>query len=436
MKVAAASASKGRGILLFIVSSSLGTYLEFLDYTLFAYASKIISAKLLPQSENALAYTWIIFAASFLFRILGTIVFGSIGDRMGGKPALLLSMFLMSVSTSAIGFIPNFEVFGWLSPFFLLLFRSLQSFAVSPEYSGAATYLRNNGFLKKRFSFASSITVAVAGFGMLSGGYLMSKMIGGYAPADLPEWRWRLPFILSGILVGSSGLLLRMCMVTEDTHERRKGSLVGPMKNILRFQRRDAIRTIIVVGLAGIMTYTLSGYFANFLHNEREYALGEALSMTSMNSVLLCISILVSGYFADKFTSLTVLRFAVLLVMALSLPIFYLINTGSPFEVRIGLTLFTALMGLFSGPLPGFLASSFEQKYRYTGSSLGYNLGMSIFGGITPLSMLSFSKVSHYAPSVVITLYALLVFGLLRTTTRKFPSRESKSVDIIWGGSI
>ncbi|MFK7822692.1 MAG: MFS transporter [Oligoflexales bacterium] len=399
---------------LFVISSALGTYLEFLDYTLFAYASKIIAFKLLPPSEHALIYTWLIFAASFFFRVLGTVVFGALGDRKGGKIALLWSMLLMAASTTAIGFIPDYSEVSWLAPCLLLFFRSLQSFAVSPEYSGAATYLSKLDLLKDRYSFTTSITVAVAGFGMLSGGFWMSAMVEGFALESIPSWRWRLPFVLSGIVVGFAATLIRISMVDDKGKgEFPAEGMFEPIRLLWRRQAHEILCCIGMVGLVGLMTYTLSGYFANYLHQERSYELGRALALTSKHTLVLCIAILFSGYLADRWAPTAILRGTAGLIMILSWPIFYLINHGSQFEVSFGIMLFSVLLGFFSGPLPGVLARTFAQVYRYTGSSIAYNVGMSIFGGFTPVLMLGLGRLSPFAPGALISAYAAFVMLFL-----------------------
>ena len=398
---------------LFVVSSALGTYLEFLDYTLFAYASKIIAHKLLPPSEHALTYTWLIFAAGFFCRVLGTLVFGALGDRKGGKTALLWSMLLMAGSTTAIGLIPDYSEASWLAPCLLLFFRSLQSFAVSPEYSGAATYLSKLDLLKDRYSFTTSITVAVAGFGMLSGGYWMSTMIEGFAIEAIPGWRWRLPFIASGIVVGLAATLIRISMTDDKGAGVQKEGMLAPFHLLWKRQARESICCIGLVGLIGLMTYTLNGYFANFLHQERSYELGLALAMTSKHTLVLCLAILVSGYFADKWAPTLILRGTASLITLLSWPIFYLISYGDQTQVSLGLMLFSILLGLFSGPLPGVLARTFAHTYRYTGSSLAYNVGMSIFGGFTPVLMITLGSFNNFAPGARISAYAAFLMLFL-----------------------
>ena len=418
------SAKQLKSTRLFIFSSALGTYLEFLDYTLFAYASKIIAFKLLPPSDYALVYTWLIFAAGFFFRVLGTVVFGALGDRNGGKTALLWSMLLMASSTTAIGLIPDYSDAAWLAPCLLLFLRSLQSFAVSPEYSGAATYLSKLELLRDRYSFTTSITVAVAGFGMLSGGYWMSAMVQGFSIEELPSWRWRLPFVLSGLVVGLAATLIRISMHDDKGEKALEEGVLEPVRLLWKHQAHESLRCVGMVGLIGLMTYTLNGYFANFLHQERSYELGLALALTSKHTLVLCLAILVSGYLADKWAPNTILRGTAFLIILLSWPIFYLINHGSQTQVSIGLMLFSILLGLFSGPLPGVLAKTFAHEYRYTGSSLAYNVGMSIFGGFTPVLMLTLGKFNPFAPGALIIAYAAFVMLFL---TVKIPENYSAS---------
>ena len=399
----------------FIVASSLGTYLEFLDYTMFAFASKIIAEKLLPPSEWALTYTWMIFALSFLFRIFGTVFFGTVffgtlGDRFGCKKALLLSMALMAISTSAIGLIPNYEYGGLWSPVLLLLFRSVQSFAVSPEYSGVSTYLKNNQILTRYYSFVCSFTVAVAGFGMLTGGFWMAKMLEGYTVSSIPELSWRLPFILSGLLVGTAGLFLRISMINEVCPEVK----TSPVMELFTEEKSTTVKLILMVGLIGVMTYTMSGYLPNFLHQSRDLSLDQALSFSTKNTMVLCLAVLFSGYLADRYSAPRILSLAVWMILISILPIFSMLINGGLFQIKLAMTSYAFLLGFFSGPMPGYLAQNFRQSHRFTGSSVGYNIGMSVFGGMTPLSMVFVAKYSFYAPGLIIVSFGLLVLWLLR----------------------
>lgn len=397
-------------ILKFIIPSALGVYLEFMEFTLYAYASRIIAYKFFPEVDGAINYAWLIFAAGFGFRLFGTILFGHIGDRFGVKPVLKYSILLMALATIGIGLLPTYNQIGIWAPISLFILRSIQGFAVSPEYNSIATYLSYFNAYKKRFCLFSSVTVTLAGLGMITGGMFMAFMTKGYVLEFLPEWRWRLPFVLSGVVLGFITFILR-----RNIENKTPETIVRtPLLSLIKTELKELVLAILLVGCIATVTYTLSGYLTVYLQTYRNYELSDALGVVSKYSLVLCTMTLLSGYLADKVGKKTIIRIS-LLAFVLCMPvIFYLISYESYYWVSIAIFSLSLLLGFISGVLPAYLATSFSEEQRYTGSSIAYNYGMAIFGGITPWFMTkivsSSSIIGGLYPGLIIALFALILF--------------------------
>ncbi|HAU0638588.1 TPA: MFS transporter, partial [Legionella pneumophila] len=175
-----------------VVVATAGTFLEWAEFTYYAYIANIISGSFFPKLGNHLGLiaTFSVFALSYFFRPLGALFFGYLGDKMGRRVALQSSIMLMGLSSLFIGCLPAYNSIGILAPILLLIFRCVQGFAVSGEFNGSAIYLIEHDSEKP--CQAGSWTGFASALGMMFGG-LMSTLI--YLP-HMPEWAWRIPFLL------------------------------------------------------------------------------------------------------------------------------------------------------------------------------------------------------------------------------------------------
>lgn len=388
----------------FLISCSLGTYLEFLDFSLFASAAAIISFKFFPQESGNLniLFTWATFAVGFLVRPLGAILFGHIGDKYGCKKSLITSIVIMSISTMSMGLLPGYDQIGLVAPLSLIFLRILQGLAVSAEYNGAGVYLSGLSRVKKRFGFLCSLTVISTLLGLLTGSLLISQISKGYFPEALPEYRWRLPFIISGLSVFIIGLWLRMSMDQGMPEKRVK----LPFLNLIKTQKSEVISCIFLTGFGSVSSYAVLGYLPIYLQKNFHYSLQESLMLSVKFCFITLLTTILSGYFCDKFKRLSIMKYSIF-----SLLITYIIMTMTlPFSNEtlffIEVLLLSIFTGTFVGPLPAVLVEVFSQEQRYSGSALGYNIGTGWLGGTAPLFM-SLIYQSHPFQEILI-LYPIL----------------------------
>src|SRR6187549_2181979 len=195
-----------------ITASSVGTLIEWYDFYIFGSLAIILSQQFFPHTNPtaALLSTLATFGAGFVVRPFGAIVFGRLGDLVGRKYTFLVTLILMGGSTFAIGLIPGYQTIGILAPILVLIFRLLQGLALGGEYGGAATYVAEHAPAAKRGFYTSFIqTTATLGLFVSIGVILLVRQSVGVA--EFNEWGWRIPFVLSAVLVGIS-IFIRLKM--------------------------------------------------------------------------------------------------------------------------------------------------------------------------------------------------------------------------------
>lgn len=414
---------KGRRVYGFLFASSLGTFLEFFDLALYSFCSAIIAKHFFPDGDSLLAIlaTWAIFAVSYLVRPLGAIWLGYLADVHSSRHAMVLSMAMMGIATTAMGLLPTYSQIGIFAPIILLLLRILQSVAVSPEYNLPSVFIKNNNWFKNHFGLVSSLSAAVTGLGMMSASWIMAKILNDISINDVPEYYWRLPFIFAGLLVGTVGIYFRWNMDDSLTKPTPK---VGPLKLVFKLQRHDFLKATFLAGYIGCITYVLFSYLIYILGNLRAMPLGAALDVLGSASLILPIFSLLAGYCSDRIPRHILMLVAAIMIGASGYTLFSYIQIVSLTTVKIQCGIMLASLGFFAGSFPGYLAELFAKEYRYTGSFLAYNIGMSWIGGISPLLLIGLSKLNVMFPVIIVVIYSILVMLLVARPLVEFGTKR------------
>ncbi|MBB2146151.1 MFS transporter [Pedobacter sp. LMG 31464] len=267
------STTKPNSIFKVIGASSLGTLIEWYDFYIFGSLASIIGAQLFPADAgaSALINTLAIFAAGFIVRPFGALVFGRLGDLIGRKYTFLLTLVLMGGSTFLIGLIPSYSSIGYAAPILVLILRLVQGLALGGEYGGAATYVAEHAPKGKRGFFTSWIqTTATLGLFLSLGIIVLSKnLIGAEAFAD---WGWRIPFLLSILLVGVSIYIrLKMHESPMFTKLKTEGNISkNPLKE--SFSKKGNFKMVLLALFGatmgqGVIWYTGQFYAQSFIEN-------------------------------------------------------------------------------------------------------------------------------------------------------------------------
>jgi MHS family proline/betaine transporter-like MFS transporter len=408
-----------------VAAAAIGNAIEWFDFGVYGFLVMTVGEQFFPQTSPA-AQTldaFGVFALSFLIRPLGGIFFGSLGDRLGRKPILTITILLMALSTFAIGILPTFQQIGILAPVLLGLIRVVQGFSTGGEYAGAATFIaeyapdRERGFLGSWLEFGT-----LAGF---AGGAGLVTLFSLTLPHDaMAEWGWRIPFILA-LPLGLVGLYLRLRLhetpAFDECAAAHRGANNSPLREVLTDNRREALICIWLVVLLNTADYTvlvyLQGHLTQVLGISSESAL---LTLCAMLAGMMLL-IVPLGSLSDRIGRKPLLLASGFGFLLFSWPAFWLLARNHPATTAAGLAIIGFFLVCYLAVVGSTLPAIFDTKVRYTGFAISYNLSTSLFGGSTPF-MLAF-LVRHTGSLHVPALYLMTAAAL--SITPMFLIRET-----------
>jgi MFS family permease len=380
-----------------IFASGLGTMIEWYDFYIFGSLAVIMSQLMFPKDQPAwaLIQTWALFATGFIVRPFGALVFGRVGDLIGRKYAFLVTLTIMGLSTFVIGLLPTYASVGLLAPSILLLLRLLQGLALGGEYGGAAVYVAEHVPDNKRGYYTSFIQVtATLGLFVSLGVILAVKTM--MSDADFKAWGWRVPFLLSIVLVMIS-LWIRMTLKESPLFASIKASGKGstaPLRESFGNWANLRIVLLVLFGATagqGIVWYTGQFYALSFLQTVLKIDLAKASIIVAVALLLAMPFFVIFGALSDRIGRLKIMMAGNLIAALTYLPIYHAMkdHAGDPknpnMAILIGLVFIQVIyVTMVYGPIAAFLIESFPAKIRYTSFSLPYHLGNGWFGGTLP----------------------------------------------------
>ncbi|WP_190814386.1 MFS transporter [Saccharopolyspora pogona] len=394
------------------LASFVGTTIEWYDFYIYGTASALVFGKLFFPAVSPAAGVLASFATfwvGFLARPLGGIVFGHLGDRMGRKGTLVITLVMMGVGTFLIGVVPTHAQIGIAAPFLLALLRAVQGIAVGGEWGGAVLMASENAPKGRGSLFAMLVQQGSPAGAILATVVFLAA--GTLDDAAFASWGWRVPFLLSGVLV-VVGLVIRMKVEESDEFEqiRESGEVVKlPVAEVLRTAWRSVLLGIgaSIMGISSAYftnTFVLS-WTTNELHMNRQTMLYVLLGISVVQFLWQPLAALISERVGEA-------RFMVcslLVSVVLAVPMFLLVSTAQPVLVFCGIALATIAGSGYYAVLAGFLARSFSSRVRYTGISLSYQLCSTLIGGTTPFVAQALLTASGSIWPVVVFYTALLL---------------------------
>ncbi|MER5388127.1 MFS transporter [Saccharopolyspora sp. NPDC002686] len=410
------------------LASFVGTTIEWYDFYIYGTASALVFGKLFfPDASPAAGVlaSFATFWVGFLARPLGGIVFGHFGDRMGRKGTLVTTLLMMGAATFLIGVLPTHAQIGVAAPFLLALLRAVQGIAVGGEWGGAVLMASESAPKGRGSLFAMLVQQGSPAGAILA--TLVFLAAGTMDDAAFAAWGWRVPFLLSGVLV-VVGLVIRMKVAESNEFEqvRESGEVVRlPIAEVLR----TAWRTVLLGIGASIMGIS-SAYFTNTfvlswttneLHMNRQTMLYVLLGVSVVQFLWQPLAALIS----ERVGEARFMVWSLLANVVLAGPMFLLVSTAQPVLVLVGIALATIAGSGYYAVLAGFLARAFTSRVRYTGISLSYQLCSTLIGGTTPFAAQAlltaggsiWPVVGFYAALLLITTGC--VAALARATARR-----------------
>ena len=414
-----------------LIAGFSGNVLEWYDFTVYGFLATVIGSQFFPNEDKVvqLISAFGIFAAGYLMRPIGGVIFGHIGDKYGRKKALLYSVLLMAIPTTLIAFLPTYATIGWFSALLLMLLRLFQGLSVGGEFTGSISFLVEKAPKGRRGFFGSWSTFGVFG-GMLIGSGAASIVTAVFSTEQLHDFGWRIPFLF-GAVIGVVGLYLRKGMGDDEHFEKMKAKQTSEKTPLAEFwanYKLSAIKIMLLSWSFGVSVYLIFIFLPSYLHTFHNVKLAEALSAHSIAIIALMLMIPYFGYLNDKVGRKTILFISLIGFVVFSYPLFSLMFENTFKAILISMLAFSVLEALFQSAMPALMTEMFPAKVRYTGLSISYNLSMAIFGGTTPLVCAWLVKVS--GGNVWMPAYYLIATSLIGIVTLFFiPETYKKELD-------
>ncbi|WP_075257200.1 MFS transporter [Herbaspirillum camelliae] len=377
------------------LAAFVGTMIEWYDFYIYATASALVFGKLFFPTTNGFYGTLAsfgTFAVGFLARPLGGAVFGYIGDRVGRKKSLVITLLMMGTVTILIGLLPTYASIGIWAPIALVALRFIQGIAVGGEWGGAVLMASEHSPDQSRRTFLASFAQLGSPAGLILA-TLMFKLVSSLDNAVFLDWGWRIPFLMSALLL-VVGFAIRLSVQESpdflDEQQRRAStpaasSEAAPLAEVLRGAPALLMLAIgaNVLGIAGFYftnTFMLV-YTTQYLHLERALVLNGLLAVSVMQFFITPLAAYLARLMGNH-------RFLVAM-SALSIispyAMFSLVDVGSLISVTAGVAIAILFIGAYYAVIAGFVSEAFPTRIRYTGISMAYQVSGALFGGLTPL---------------------------------------------------
>ncbi|UOQ96070.1 MHS family MFS transporter [Hymenobacter sp. 5317J-9] len=403
-----------------ITASSVGTVIEWYDFYIFGSLAAIIGPVLFGSKgkpEETLLGALAVFGVGFIVRPFGAVVFGRIGDMIGRKYTFLVTLLMMGGATVATGLVPSYDRIGWVAPAIVLVLRLFQGLALGGEYGGAATYVAEYAPDNRRGYFTSYIQItATAGLILSILVIVLTKK--AMPDADFKTWGWRIPFLLSGVLIVAS------YYIRKQLHESPLFAKAKAEGKTSTSPLRDSFlnpvnRRLVLIALfgatmgQGVVFYTSQFYAYSFMQNALKLDLIDASIVLVASMVLATPLFIYFGSLSDRIGRKRIIMTGMLCAALFTVPLFYGLKAyaGPLTEVTpaavdaagqavaavqkalspnlVMMTVLTFCLVLFVtmvyGPIAAYLVELFPTKVRYTSLSVPYHIGNGIFGGFVPL---------------------------------------------------
>jgi MHS family proline/betaine transporter-like MFS transporter len=372
---------------------AIGNAMEWFDFGVYSYIAVTLGKVFFPSSNPTaqLLATFGTFAAAFLVRPLGGMVFGPLGDRIGRKRVLAMTMIMMAIGTFCIGLIPSYGSIGIFAPVLLLVARLLQGFSTGGEYGGAATFIaefspdKERGFMSSFLEFGTLV-------GYVLGAGVVAVLTATLSEDALLSWGWRIPFLVAGPL-GLIGLYIRMKLEETPAFQReadkREASAHATPKAQFRAtlveQWKPLLQCVGLVLIFNVTDYMALSYLPSYLSATLKFNETHGLFIVLVVMVLMMPLTLAAGRLSDRIGRKPVMLAGCVGLFVLAIPALTLIRMGTVLPIFGGMMILGVMLSCFTGVMPSSLPALFPTSIRYGALAIGFNVSVSLFGGTTPL---------------------------------------------------
>ena len=395
-----------------VLATTIGNALEWYDFAVYGFLAPILGKLFFPADDAfaSLLAAFGVFAIGYAARPIGGVLFGHLGDRIGRKPALLLSIMAMGTATLAIGLLPDHSQIGTTAALLLVLLLVAQGLSVGGESTGSIVFLAEHAPPASRGLFTS-----FAQFGNLTG-FLLGSAVGALTANVLGQevmdsWGWRLPFLI-GALIAVAGLILRRKLTEPPVVRRSQQDHTMPVVLALRDYWRVVIRLIVLMMAGCVGFYMLFVYATAYLTQQMHLSTARALDINTTSLVFMIAVTPLAAMLSDRVGRKPMLFVAAIGGFVFAWPLWWLMHQNDSLLILAGQMGFALFFGMTFAVIPAVVAEHFPTGVRCSGAALGYNLSLAIFGGTTPLvaTYLVARIADDFAPIYYFMAVALLQF--------------------------
>lgn len=371
-----------------VAASTVGTSIEYYDYFIFGTAAAIVFPQLFFPSFSPVAGTLAAFAtfgAGFIARPLGAAVAGHFGDRIGRKSMLVTTLLVMGIATFLIGVLPTYNAIGVWAPILLVVLRLIQGFGVGGELPGAQLMCVEHAPPNRRGFYGSwPQSASPIGLALATGAFVL---IGNFLAEDqFMSWGWRIPFLLSGLLV-LVGIFVRLSTHESPAFERvqKLGAETAlPLREFVNNNRLPAARGIGMYLGVTVIYYIVTTFMISYTTGQLEMSRSTVLNVVLLAQPLFFGLCLIGGALSDKFGRHRIYALSSLGVAVVAFPAFALIDQATPLMLFLGVALLGGFLFVYCGVQGALFAEMFDVRVRYTGMSMSIAIATLIGGAFTP----------------------------------------------------
>ncbi|SKT96429.1 inner membrane metabolite transport protein yhjE [Mycobacteroides abscessus subsp. massiliense] len=414
------TASAGTPMNRVAVACLVGTAIESYDFIIYAAAAALVFPVVyFPQLSPAMATVASMgaYVTAFLSRPLGAVVFGHFGDRLGRKKTLVATLLIMALSTVGVGLVPSTSAIGVAAPLILIALRLLQGFAIGGEWAGSALLAAEYAPVAKRGRYGMFTPLGSGAAAVLAGltFLVVNYTIGENSPAFL-QWGWRIPFLLSAVLIGI-GLYVRLNINETPLFVKEKARNVvrkAPVAEVLRLQRREVI--LAAGSFLGAFTLSFMGgsYLFAYAHTTLGYSRNLMLFVGVLTGLAQIAATVLSASLCDQVGRRRMVLVGLTGCLGWSFVILPLMDTGKPLYYAVAMLGLQVVAAIALGPTATFIPELFSTRYRYSGSALATNIA-SIVGGVAPPLIAGTLQATYGGWAVGVMLAAIALVSLVCT---------------------
>jgi MFS transporter, MHS family, shikimate and dehydroshikimate transport protein len=409
---------QGRSLTKVALTSLVATSIEWYDFFLYGTAAALIFPQVFFPEASPLIGTLLAFSTfgvGFVFRPVGGLLFGQMGDRIGRKRTLVIALLLMGLASTLIGLLPTYAAIGIVAPVLLTVMRVCQGLALGGQWGGAMLLVTENAPANRRGYYGSFAQLGVP-VGLVCANLIFLGVTAVVSPEALIAWGWRVPFLVSVLLIAIAiyvGLRLEETLAFQQVRESRVETRRLPVLDVFRLHPKEiALAAGAQTAITGTY-YVMTAYILSYGTDQVGASRTTMLVAVLLSSIVTIPALVFFAWVSDRIGRRGIFMWGAALTAIWSFPAFWLINTGTAILILVALVIYQVVFSMMYGPTAALFAEMFGTRIRYSGASIGYQLGGMLGGALAPIIATSLFAATGTSVSIAAYMAAVSLIGLV-----------------------